>query len=83
MRQTTPTEKTSSGELDERVTRRAHGPKYQIYAFRGTPAQKALLDYAASESRLSRQQILNRLVWRALEEKYGDKVAIEQEGHND
>lgn len=68
----------SSHDLTERASARAHGPKYQIYSFRGTASQKALLDYASEQTNLSRQRILNQLVWTVLEKEYGQQVPIAQ-----
>ena len=73
----------SDTKLDELVTARARGPKYQIYSFRGTPSQKALLDYVSESTKLSRQKILDDLVWKALEKEYGKHVLSRQEVHRD
>lgn len=70
----------SDTKLDELVTARARGPKYQIYSFRGTPSQKALLDYVSESTKLSRQKILDDLVWKALEKEYGKHVPIQAGG---
>lgn len=70
----------TSNAIESRATLRAQGPKYQIYAFRGTPSQKALLDHAAEEWKTSRQKVLDKLIWHALEEQFGHDVPIQKGG---
>jgi len=72
----------SSSHIDQNVAARGHGAKYQIYSLRGTPSQKALLDYAAATTRLSRQKIIEYLVWPVLEKEYGHLVPLDQDGES-
>lgn len=59
--------------LEERIAFRAEGRSYQLLSYRGTERQKALIDFAAAEERLSIQRLLDGILMPTLEERYGEK----------
>lgn len=53
--------------------RRRKEPKVTGYNFRMSASEKKLLSYASEVEDISEQKILERLVWPALKERYGNQ----------
>ena len=47
--------------------------------FRYNGSQRELLDYAVAMEDVTKQELIERLVWPILEERYGDAVPIHPE----
>lgn len=67
------TPSAESLSVEERVGKRADARYYGLINYRGTEEQKALIDFAAKESGLSRQKLLEGIIMPELEKRYGMK----------
>jgi hypothetical protein len=56
---------------EQRLAERASGRYFQLLSYRGTEAQKALIDYAAEREGTSIQKLLEGILMPELERRYG------------
>lgn len=63
----------SDRSLEQRLEARAAGRYYQMLGYRGTEAQKALIDYAKQREGKSIQRLFEDIVMPELERRYGEE----------
>lgn len=67
------TPSVESLSVEQRVKKRSEGRYFGLISYRGTEAQKALIDFSAKEAGMSRQKLIEQILMPELEKRYGEK----------